>query len=34
MLDICEEKEEGSAPVNGLLPFAVAGEDGLLDGGS
>lgn len=34
MLDMCEEKEEGSAPVNGLFPFAVAGEDGLLEGGS
>ena len=34
ILDMCEENEDGSAPEKGLLPLAVTGEDGLLDGGS
>ena len=33
-LDMCDGKDDGSAPEKGLLPFVVAGEDGLLDGGS
>ena len=32
-LDMCEEKEEGSAPEKGLVPLVV-GEEGLLEGGS
>ena len=32
-LDMCDGKDNGSAPDKGLLPFVVAGEDGLLDKG-
>ena len=34
ILDMCEEKDDGSAPEKGLLPLAVTGEEGLFDGGS